>query len=86
MWLASSRVRSLHEESCVPQYPQNLLEVVDVNGDEKVRWILECVSSGNCANVAEVYHCSGTRSQRVSGLAECWPAETSALVYLRVEL
>ena len=40
--------------------------------------MLECVSSGNCANVAEVYHGSGTRSQRVSGLAECWPMELLA--------
>lgn len=74
MCSASSRVRSFHDESWVPQYPQNLLDELGVKGDAKVRWMLECVSSGNCANVAEVYHGSGTRSQSVSGLAECWPA------------
>lgn len=57
----------------MPQYPQNLLDVVGANGDINVRWMLACVSSGNCANVAEVYHGSGTRSQSVSGLAVCWP-------------
>ena len=42
--------------------------------------MLECVSSGYCANVAEVYHGSGTRSQSVSGLAECVPGALSASV------
>lgn len=42
--------------------------------------MLECVSSGYCANVAEVYHGSGTRSQSVSGLAECVPGALLAFV------
>jgi hypothetical protein len=37
MCSASSRVRSFHEESWVPQYPQNLLDAVGLNGDTKVR-------------------------------------------------
>jgi hypothetical protein len=36
--------------------------------------MLDRDSSGNWANVAEVYHGSGTRSQSVSGLAEWWPS------------
>lgn len=45
----------------------------DANGETKVRWILDRVSSGNCAKVAEVNQVRGTRSQRVSGLAEWCP-------------
>lgn len=38
-----------------------------------MRWIEERVSSGNWANVADVYHVNGTRSQSVRGEAETFP-------------
>lgn len=54
-----------------------------MNGDTKDRWMLARVSSGNCANVADVYHGNGTRSQRVRGLAE-WCPEGCRQRWLRV--
>jgi hypothetical protein len=47
MWSASSRVRSFHDESCVPQYPQNTRRWLEVKGEVKDRWMLDRVSSGN---------------------------------------
>ena len=73
MCSASSRVRSFHDDSWVPQYPQNWRRVWDAKGDSKLRLILSRVSSGNWANVADVYHGKGTRSQRVRGLAAWYP-------------
>jgi len=70
MCSASSRVRSFQDDSCVPQYPQNTRRWFCVKGDTKDRWMLDRVSSGNCAKVADVYQSSGTRNQSVSGLAE----------------
>lgn len=73
MWSASARVRSCHDVSCVPQYPQNCRRAFAAKGEMKVRWMLERVSSGNWAKVAEVYQVRGTRSHSVTGFAECWP-------------
>jgi hypothetical protein len=73
MCSASSRVRSFQDESCVPQYPQNTRRWSDMSGETKDRRMLDRVSSGNCAKVADVYHGRGTRSQRVRGLAERCP-------------
>jgi hypothetical protein len=70
MCSASSRVLSFQDESCVPQKPQNTRRSFEVKGETKDRWMLERVSSGNCAKVADVYQFRGTRNQRVSGLAE----------------
>jgi hypothetical protein len=77
MCSASSRVRSFQDERGVPQYPQKTRRWSPTKGEAKDRWILECVSSGNCANVADVYHARGTRSQSVSGLAAWCPAMLS---------
>jgi hypothetical protein len=73
MCSASSCVRSFHDESCVPQYPQKTRRWSEVKGETKERWMLDRVSSGYCAKVADVYHGSGTRSHNVSGLAELCP-------------
>jgi hypothetical protein len=52
---------------------------LEAKGETKLRWMLERVSSGNCAKVADVYQLRGTRSQRMIGLAEAWPAVQLAL-------
>lgn len=79
----SSRVRSFHDVSWVPQYPQNWRRVLAAKGEVKVRRILDRVSSGNCANVADEYQGRGTRSQRASGLPEWLPGScVSSCLYV----